>query len=298
MAQSNKDQGADQATPAGGGTEAWLSNLLYGREFTPKQLAVARYIEGNVYTAETRTASEIAELSGVNVATVVRFAQSLGFSGWPSFQAELQSQHMSHLTPSQLATRRTPDTPESLLDEAVTGDIRNLQSVLQTVGDAEVKAIAGLIAAARRTVVISSGSFAAIGQVLEFNAAVMGFPVRLYTPGGPELSVALAGLDERDLVIGISFWRLSHQVVGAMSSARRRRVPTAVITDSVLSPFARTADHSLVVPTTSTNFQSLTAAVSVTYAVLAHLREIGGEAVRDYLRRVETAYDELSVLEQ
>ncbi|MBU2695438.1 MULTISPECIES: MurR/RpiR family transcriptional regulator [Pimelobacter] len=292
----SQKSGTDAASSAA--RRQWLASLLGGRDFSPKQLAVARFIEGNVYAAETRTASEVAELAEVNVATVVRFAQSLGFSGWPAFQAELRSQDRSHQLPTEIARRQLGD--ENPFEATLQADITSLSTALETVDQDQLRATAELIAGARRTVVVSAGSYSAVGQILAFNASLMGFPVTVAPQGGPELAVALAGLDESDCAVGISFWRLGRQVVSAMDTLQERGVPTVVMSDSLLSPFARRARHTVVVPTVGASiFQSLTAPVSVTYALLAMLWELAGDGRAERtLHSIEEMYGALGVLDR
>ncbi|NIB33564.1 hypothetical protein HBB16_20280 [Pseudonocardia sp. MCCB 268] len=69
--------------------------------------------------------------------------------------------------------------------------------------DEDTRAIAGPIAKARRTLIVSA-RFAAYGQVSSYNASVMGIRCRsIRKVTGPDGRDRRP--DERDLVIGISF---------------------------------------------------------------------------------------------
>ena len=54
------------------------------------QRVLAKYISANYQTVAFSTITELAGLSGVSEATIVRFAKALGFSGYPAFQREVR----------------------------------------------------------------------------------------------------------------------------------------------------------------------------------------------------------------
>ena len=58
---------------------------------TPKQQALVSFIEHNPKIASFATAAELAERVNVNAATVVRLAQTLGYSGFPEFQETVRA---------------------------------------------------------------------------------------------------------------------------------------------------------------------------------------------------------------
>ncbi len=261
------------------------------------QRRIAHYLEGQPRTAAFESASEVAVRVDVSVATVVRFAQALGFKGWPGLQVQLRHRYLSGLMPDQIMHDRDPATERSRVESAIESDINNLKITLHSVEPDQVEAIARRISESRHTLIVSSGTYATVGTVIAHLGQFMGYDIRLETRGGPELMAALSLLDERDCVMGISFWRVSRQVTLALSSAQRRGIPTIGFADSAVSPVLRGVDHSIVVPTdTISFFQSMTAAMSVAYGLLATLQEIGGNAVEERVTRAQELYHELDIL--
>lgn len=274
-----------------------LAALLDGSRLSPKHRRIAQFLESNTGAAAFHSAADIASEVGVNSATVVRFAQTLGFRGWPAFQTQLRHQYLSSLMPAEVMSARDESPEHTTFDGALRSDIENLHTALDSIDPREVEAVARLIAEARETVVVSSGSYAAVGLVLSHLGQVMGYRIRLETRGGPELMAALGLLDERDCVIGISFWRVARQVTLALKSSQRRGIPTVGIADSVVSPVMTDVKHKLVVPTDSVSFfQSVTAGVSVAYGLLATLQQIGGAPVQDSIIRAQELYADLQIL--
>src|SRR5258708_3916127 len=83
-----------QETPSFTGRQAWLEEGVTAGRLTPKGHDVARFIASNPGMSSLESASEVARAVGVNVATVVRFAQGLGFSGWVDFQINLRHRYL------------------------------------------------------------------------------------------------------------------------------------------------------------------------------------------------------------
>ena len=68
-----------------------LQRLAKGAErYSANQRVLAKYVQNHYQTVAFSTVSQLAELSGVSEATVVRFAKALGFKGYPDFQKEVR----------------------------------------------------------------------------------------------------------------------------------------------------------------------------------------------------------------
>jgi DNA-binding MurR/RpiR family transcriptional regulator len=279
-------------------SNSWLSELTGKHDLTPKGTKIAHFLETNPRHASFVSASDLAEKLAVNVATVVRFAQSLGFSGWPEFQLHFRHRYLGTLLPADLGSGSRVSSPaRSALAASLERDIQNLTAALASIDGALVDKVAERIATADQSLVISSGSYMYIGGVLAHLATFMGYNVRLEPHGGPHLVADFAALPPGGCLIAISFWRLNKQVVLATQHARRRGIATVAITDSAFSPLAKSADVALVVPTESGSFfQSLTAPLSVVYAIVDRLYAIGGKPVEQTIAETQKLYAELDVL--
>lgn len=283
------------AAPAEPGRE-WLAGLLEGIRLTPRGHDVARLLATNPRAGAFLPASQVAKETGVNVATVVRFAQGLGFSGWKEFQLNFRHHYLGSFLPSDLVRDRSASR-DSPFDTALHRDVLNLQAAQSTVDRAMLQASVDCILAAGRTLVVSSGSYSVAGHVLAHQASVMGLDVRLETRGGAHLIAAMQALDEGDCVIGISFWRLVKHVVVAVQEAHRRGVTTIAVTDSIFSPLARAATHTLMVPSESVSFfQSMTAPLAVIYGLLAELHAQSGDKADAKVAEAEELYGAFDVL--
>lgn len=244
----------------------WLAASSPAGGLSPKLLSVYQVLQMQPAFASYASAGEVAERAGVNVATVTRCAQSLGFTGWPHLQAGLRDAFLS----SRLADHT--DVADSPVHSALDRDIHNLQLAAQQVDPGQVTGFVDAIAAARRTVVLGFGTHAAVGHVLATLGANRGIDMVMVDQGGVPLANALAALTADDCLVAISFWQYYRDTATAIELAREAGASICVLTDSASSPAAKLSDHTLVVPTEGVSFfPSMTAALSVVYGVLADL---------------------------
>jgi DNA-binding MurR/RpiR family transcriptional regulator len=283
--------------PVSGDGNDWLLELLTTGRLTPKGTVVGHYIAANPRFASFASASELAERTAVNVATVVRFAQNLGFGGWPEFQLHLRHNYLGSLMPSGVMRNHLEDGGGSPTARALRRDLQNLEATVESTDVAKVAEVAQVIANARRTLIVSSGSHAAPGLMLAHLGHFMGYDIQLETRGGVHVVAALSTFQPGDCLVTMSFWRVIKHVILTAQYCRAQGITTVALTDSLFSPLAQASDHALTVPTESTSFfQSLTAGTSLVHALLAELHELGGERVDANIERLEQAYVDLDVL--
>ncbi|MET9798274.1 MurR/RpiR family transcriptional regulator [Nocardiopsis alba] len=237
--------------------------------------------------ASYATAAEVAERAEVNVATVVRAAQHLGFSGWPALRVELRSRYLSSLSAGEVLAEHSESGADPVR-AAVRADRENLRLLERTLEPERIEAIAAAIHGSRCTLVLGSGTFAAPGVQLSHAAVIMGYDVRIHDSAGTVLTNALARMGEGDLVVVCDLWMLPVALRRAVEIAAERSVRIALITDRRESPLVSSADEVVVVPSEGAGmFPSLTAAMTVVHAILAELARVGGEKALESVRTAE-----------
>lgn len=280
--------------PDGVGTTVaqWLDGLTDEVHLGPKAVLVRQVLTTRPTFCSYATAAEVAERAEVNPATVVRFAQSLGYAGWPHLQADLRAVY--------LTGRFVPGQPSKadggLLATAFARDAQSLGALERSFDFDTARTVVRSIRAARRTLVVAEGTHAIPAQALATVAASRGFPLTYEDRGGPHLAQALAGLSADDCLVAWSFWQHYRDTLAALRAARWSGAVTCVVTDTRYSPAAQEADHVLVVPTEGVaNIQSMTVATSVAYGLAAELTASDPAASRSAAERVSTVWRELDL---
>jgi DNA-binding MurR/RpiR family transcriptional regulator len=265
-------------------------------KLTPKHQSVARCIAENPAFAAFATAAELGERAGVSTATVVRFAQALGFNGYNELQQNARHGYLRTLRPLEALETRS-EKGGNLFEAQIYQDIENLRRTLHALHQDQLADVTSRIDRANQIVIISSGSYSSVAVVLGHHLQFMGYRALVEDRGGPHLTAALAPLDEYDLVIGISFWTGIRETVKAVELARHRGVPTIVITDTVYSPIAAAADVAIALPTEGVSFfQSLVAPLAMVHGLVAQLAHDAGETRKQIMKEAEESYEFLEII--
>ncbi|WP_370185874.1 MurR/RpiR family transcriptional regulator [Rhodococcus wratislaviensis] len=271
--------------------EEWLA----GRGRETRGASAERVVNVLVRTPHFATYSsvgEIAERAQVNVSTVVRTAQQLGFDGWPSLREELRAVYLSSVTSDSSNSDDITDPAAQMLRQ----DATNLAALNTPENREAIHATAQAIRTARRTLVISSGSGAAPAHILSYLGSVMGYDIRL-AAGPPTVQAAqIARLQPGDCLITLNIWRLTRALRDLTRLGRARGATVSVVTDLKVSPLAADADHLIVAPIEGiAALPSLTSMVATVHAILAELTD---ESSNHAAGEVQVVWDELDLLDR
>ncbi|WAL68087.1 MurR/RpiR family transcriptional regulator [Amycolatopsis cynarae] len=277
------------------GLEEWLRDRLPPRGLRPKAAAVLEVLVSQPRRASFGSTGELAQLAGVNVATVTRTAQALGFAGWPALQQELRARYLSSLSAPQVAEEHHgADSPASA---SLRRDLDSLALLHRRFDEDEIRCVAEGIAEARRTVVIADGSYSAVGIAFAHNARLAGYDVHAVTNGDAELANIMAKLGQDDVLVAISFWRLYESTVLAANEARDRGARVFVLTDAASPALAGAAERVLMIPAEGvTFFPSLTAGMALVQAVVAQLAAVDPVRTNESIEAAEAMWSRFDLL--
>ncbi|MCA9861038.1 MAG: MurR/RpiR family transcriptional regulator, partial [Thermomicrobiales bacterium] len=107
------------------GSHPLVGHHHYDR-LSPKQQKLARFVAENPSFAAFATAANLAERAGTSTATVVRFAQALGFDGYEEFQQNVRHNYLRTLRPLE-ALESKPHVGENLFEVQLYQDLENLR---------------------------------------------------------------------------------------------------------------------------------------------------------------------------
>lgn len=235
-----------------------------------KQRLLASYTLANLSTCSFLSSRDLAASCNVDVATVVRFSQKLGFTRFDEFRQSLRAYYLSTLEPADLLLNQQQSMPCDVVAEVVRHDAHTLATLRQALDQAAVRDLACAIADARRVVIAGFGEAGGAALTLNHLLWYMGINAGVELRGGVSLGAQIANLESEDLLLGFSFWRPARDLVQAFHWSRRHHARTAAITDNPTSSIAAGADHLIIVPCEAVSFfQSTSAALSVVHALVA-----------------------------
>jgi len=249
-----------------------LMKLIQARfsRLSKGQKLIAEYILKHYDKAAFLTAAKLGTSVGVSESTVVRFANELGYSGYPALQKALQELIKNRLTTVQRIELSNDFISDgNALKDVLKSDIENLRATLEKIDYKIFEDVIKNIFEAKKIYIIGLRSSTALAEFLGFYLNLILDNVKVVGYGMSDIFEQMLNLSNEDLVIGIGFPRYANRTIEALAFAQDRKAKVVAITDSLLSPLANKADYTLIAQSNMASFvDSLVAPLSIINALI------------------------------
>ena len=261
------------------------------------QKLIAQYIIDNYDKAAFMTASKLSKMVGVSESTVVRFANTLGFDGYPQLQKALQDIIKIKLTTVQrVEMARDYSNEETILEKIFTSDIDNIRATQEQLDKKTFQKIVDQILIADKIYIVGSRSSTALALYLGFYLNLILDNVTVLGQSISDIFEQMLRINEKDLIIGISFPRYSKQTVKVLKYAKEQNTTIVALTDSNMSPIYDIATYSLTAKSNMASFvDSLVAPLSLINALIIAVGMREKDEITDYFNKLETIWDRYNI---
>ena len=242
-------------------------------EFSRSQKDVGQYIVDHLDEAAFHTAEELARRANTSSSTVVRFAQALGFEGFPELQAAARDEYRRARGEGEGESLDTPPLfpiDQTEFEAALAADHVNVAETARKLDRDEVAAAIEVISRSEHTLLCGTDQMAFFASYLRHLLMLLDLRCEVVASPSQEGLARLGRIDDRTLVIGFSAGRPHPLVVRAMKLARHRRANTIAIADATLSEVAKLADQRLYYSSNSPAFVRSHAALLSLIQALAY----------------------------
>ncbi len=216
---------------------------------------------------------EVGERVNVNPATIVRFAQSLGYEGYAAFQAAVRLAYKQRAGggagPQDLAAslRSAGDAVGFLHAQHVT----SAEAAYRAVASADLAAIATSLEGARRVFVFAEAS-AEVPALLFVHLLRHAMLHGELVTSELDAMIAMHDIGPHDVVVFFALTLTFRATVKVHDFVRARGAVTLAITGTAVSPLHLRANHVIVAPAESPTMRfSVVAAVNAVELIFAHI---------------------------
>jgi DNA-binding MurR/RpiR family transcriptional regulator len=243
-------------------------------EFSRSQKDVGQYIVDHLDEASFHTAEELARRANTSSSTVVRFAQALGFEGFPELQSAARDEYRRAREGEQgtvdLANPPLFPIDQTEFEAALAADHVNVEETARKLDREEVSHCVELISRADRLVLCGTDQMAFFASYLRHLLMLLDVRCEVVASPSQEGLAKLGRIDDRTVLVGFSAGRPHPLVVRAMKLARNRNAATISVSDATLSEVAKLADHKLFYSSNSPAFVRSHAALMSVVQALAY----------------------------
>jgi DNA-binding MurR/RpiR family transcriptional regulator len=208
--------------------------------FSKSQKAVARYIIDHLEEVGYLSAEELGQKGNTSSSTVVRFAQSLGFAGYPELQKAARDEYRLGATSRSLVSDDQMGfvIEEDILTRSLKTDVLSLEETISKNSLERYNKGVAALEKAGQVLAVGLHEAAVVAEYASYCFELLGIPCVAIT-GGVESNIArVARLGEGDVLLAIGFRRAHSVTVSLAEKARSQGATVIIITDNSLSELA------------------------------------------------------------
>ena len=268
--------------------------------FSKGQKLIAQYILKNYDKVAFMTACKLGEAVGVSESTVVRFANALGYSGYPKLQDAIQEVIKNKLTTVQRVDMVKEFNDDSaILKKIVKSDMDNIKDTLEEIDEKAFEEAANRILKAKRIYIVGMRSSFTIAQYLGFYLGIILDSVHVIRTDMGDAFEQVVKINEDDVLIAISFPRYSKKSYQIVSYAKEKGAHIVSLTDSPFAPVASFTDNLLLVKSNMVSFvDSLVPALSIANALIVSVGMKEKEDIKQHFDDLEAIWEKYSVYDK
>ena len=263
------------------------------------QKLIAQYILNNYDKVAFMTACKLGETVGVSESTVVRFANALGYSGYPKLQAALQELIKNKLTTVQRVEMAHDYSDDfAILNKVLKSDIDNIRSTLEEIDERAFKEASNKLLRARKIYILGMRSSFVVAQYLGFYLDIILDNVHIIRMDMGDAFEQIVRINEEDVIVAISFPRYSKKSYQIVNYAKEKGAHVISLTDSLFAQVASLADNTLLVKSNMASFvDSLVPALSISNALAISVGMKEKEDIKQHFDDLEQIWKRYSVYE-
>lgn len=234
-------------------------------EDLPKnQKKVADYVVENFDKISFLNVQDISKATGASVASVVRFAQSIGFSGFSELREAIADSLQSQLDSMQtFPLFDKKDIDDDLLTSVANLDIKNINDTLKIIEREVFDNSIDLILNSKRVFTAGLGISYLLAEILAYQLTQVGIDSSVLKHSHTLFHEQILYMDQKDLLVAFSFPPYSKETVEAAKFAHERGIKIISVTNKPTSPITFYSNQTLIVKSENMLFTNSFAAISV-----------------------------------
>lgn len=239
--------------------------LQHSGELSRQQRVIADYLLNHLSEAPFLSILEISETTGTSEATVVRFAQRIGYSGYARLKMALvealREERALQTSGGGAAPRQ--DIHKDALAAVARLAVHNIGRTVEELDRTQFRSAATALFRGDHIFTFGLGISAHLADLAAYLFTEHGLRANSLGTRYTSPREQLATLRATDIVLAFSFPPYSRDTLEVLQEAVERGVTTVAITDRATAPAVALATHPLLVSAQGMTFTSTTAAVDV-----------------------------------
>ena len=215
---------------------------------SPKKRRVADFMMEDYKRLFLMSAKEIAHKCQVSEPTITRFVMDLGFSGFGEFEHYLKGLLRIELTSVERLIKASKEIDNaSVLEAYRQNTIVNLENMVQSVSEQEIRDLAQMIHSAESILVAGYKASATLAYYFGYLLKKIKAGVVIDTAYSGDNLDAISLHGESLLVFAIAFPRYPQRTIELVEYTKKYNATVVCISDSLKSPVVNLSDHYVII---------------------------------------------------
>jgi DNA-binding MurR/RpiR family transcriptional regulator len=262
---------------------------------SPSFKRIADFILASHQRAAFMSASRLAKQVEVDVATVTRFAQQLGYEGYIALVREIQEVVLQEMRESRTPVLERLRVAEGPFVQTLWRDWANLENTIQALSSEHGQQAVAALARARRIYLVGESVGAALAAAAQQYLKMIRPDVFLLDRGPFETAMELKELGEEDVVVGVGFTSYAHLPTQVVRWGNKVGATTIGVIAQADCPIGAHAQILLRGTTPAGGYlPSMTSVAAILFALIYSLYILDDEEYNQKLVEFQEAYTELT----
>ncbi len=236
------------------------------------------------------SASRLARHIGVDVATVTRFSQQLGYNGYVELIREIQQAVLDEMAESRAPVEERVASANPLV-RTLWREWANLEKTIQQLSLDEAEQAGELLRTARRVFIVAEDSAAGLSAATRSYLSMIRPGVIALDRGPYNVALALKEVGPEDVILALGFSQYAHDPTRALALGKKMGARTIGIIAQAGCPIAAEAELLITCAAEEQDYlPSVTAMASILFALAYSLYESNVDAYHRELAQFEELY--------
>jgi DNA-binding MurR/RpiR family transcriptional regulator len=254
---------------------------------SPGYRRIADFLLSSYQDAAFMTAAEVARASHVDTALVVRFAQRLGYPGYPELITDVQEDVKRDLR-AVYEPAEGDNSPAQVFRRNLLQDRNSLEYMLLHLDESAIQQVVELLARARRIFVAGEGNTNFLAEAFAMRLLSLGFPAHALSGELAGHAALAASIQPDDVFVGLGTTAMTPGVAVLFKVLRDAGATTIGIMGALTNPGAGVAEFVLHAPVDTMGLMpSWTAIAAVLHGLSQALAIHRGEPAADWVMRTD-----------
>ncbi|MBC2396349.1 DNA-binding MurR/RpiR family transcriptional regulator [Clostridium tetanomorphum] len=239
--------------------------------FTKTFKLISDYIKKNYSNIVFLSIQELAESMGVSTSSITRYCKELGYEGYSEFQKAIQLLVQKDITPMREIKKSITDLrdEEDILKKTIELNIVGLQNMYSENLKIAFQKAVELVSQGKRIYIVGTRSTFTVAYYLDFMLSRFMDNIILLSPGQMDVYDRIYDIDEKDVLISISFSRYTKFTAEVTDFFKDKGCQIIAVTDSHSSPVAVKGNCVLILQNSSSTYSYAAAMTALNALVTA-----------------------------